>query len=331
MQLNESGWTYGQCRKAAIVENLLTDSEFKDMNSNLPRFLIIGAMKCATTSLYEQLKAQPGIFMPELKEPNYFSDDDVYSRGEEWYRGLFEEALPTDLCGEASTHYTKLPTYPKTIERLSAMLEQPKLIYIVRHPIERIVSQYIHEWSQGLITQPIDEAIANHPELVNYSQYAMQLQPFAERFGKENILVIQFEHLKKVPEQVLTLVCEFIGYTGTPKWQYEIAPSNISRDRVRRFPLDKFILDNSVLRFLRRKFIPKNFRVWVKNKLSMRNRPTLSDETVQQITKILDADLENLKPYLGHPVSCAEYHEVVGKLAKMPFDRAGYEPLPQGT
>ena len=301
------------------------------MNSNLPRFIIIGAMKCATTSLYEQLKVQPGIFMPELKEPNYFSDDDVYSLGEKWYSGLFADALPSDLCGEASTHYTKLPTYPKTIERLSAALDRPKLIYIIRHPIERIVSQYIHEWSQGVITQPIDEAITSHPELIDYSQYAMQLKPFAETFGKDNILVVPFEHMKKNPEQVLARVCNFIGYEGRPTWQHEITPSNISKDRIRRFPLDKFLLENSVLRFVRRNFIPKQFRTWIKHGLSMRNRPRLSDDKLQEITKALDADLANLTPYIGHEISCAKYHELIDKLAETPTDEAGYKALPQGA
>ncbi len=83
-----------------------------------PDFIIIGAMKCGTSTLYEQLAAQPGVFMCTPKEPNFFSDDRIYANGLDWYRGLFAPAPAGALCGEASTHYTKLPTHPATLERL---------------------------------------------------------------------------------------------------------------------------------------------------------------------------------------------------------------------
>ena len=58
-----------------------------------PNFIIIGAMKCATTSLHDQLAAQSGIFMSTPKEPNFFSDDDAWRRGLDWYWGLFERTM----------------------------------------------------------------------------------------------------------------------------------------------------------------------------------------------------------------------------------------------
>ncbi|HTO70120.1 MAG TPA: sulfotransferase, partial [Myxococcota bacterium] len=78
----------------------------------LPDFAIIGAMKCGTSTLHEQLALRSGFFMSRPKEPNFFSDDDQYARGVGWYAGLFAGAAPGQLCGESSTHYTKLPTYP---------------------------------------------------------------------------------------------------------------------------------------------------------------------------------------------------------------------------
>ena len=76
----------------------------------LPDFLIIGAMKCGTSTLQAQLARQPGVFMSTPKEPNYFSDDEVHAQGQARYEGLFSGAAEGDLTGEASTHYTKLPT-----------------------------------------------------------------------------------------------------------------------------------------------------------------------------------------------------------------------------
>ena len=62
--------------------------------SRLPDFIVMGAMKCATSTLHEQLAAQPGFFMSKPKEPNFFSDDEIYARGLDWYRSLFAGSGP---------------------------------------------------------------------------------------------------------------------------------------------------------------------------------------------------------------------------------------------
>ena len=59
-----------------------------------PDYIVIGAMKCGTTTLAAQLGAQSGLFMTTPKEPNYFSDDDVFARGPDWYSALFDAAAP---------------------------------------------------------------------------------------------------------------------------------------------------------------------------------------------------------------------------------------------
>lgn len=112
-----------------------------------PDFIIIGAMKCATSSLHTQLAQQPGIFMTTPKEPNFFSDDGQFALGLSWYKNLFSDAQSGDICGESSTHYSKLPDYPQCIQRMSFYLPTVKLIYVMRHPIDRLVSHYIHQLS----------------------------------------------------------------------------------------------------------------------------------------------------------------------------------------
>ena len=57
--------------------------------AHFPHFIIIGGMKCATSTLHDQLAAQPGFFMTEPKEPNFFSNDEIYERGLDWYTDLF--------------------------------------------------------------------------------------------------------------------------------------------------------------------------------------------------------------------------------------------------
>src|SRR3954469_22213852 len=105
------------------------------MANRLPDFIVIGAMKCATTTLHEQLARQPGVFMSRPKELNFFSDDETYGLGLGWYASVFGRAAPGDLCGESSTHYTKLPVYPRAVERMSRALPGVKLIYVMRDPV----------------------------------------------------------------------------------------------------------------------------------------------------------------------------------------------------
>ena len=149
-----------------------------------PDFIVIGAMKCATSTLHEQLARQTGVFMTTPKEPNFFSDDEQHERGAEWYAHLFADADDDALAGESSTHYTKLPTYPGTIDRMAETLtDRVKFIYVMRHPFDRMLSHYVHEWTQAVISCPLDDAVDEHPELIAYSRYAMQLKPYIARFG----------------------------------------------------------------------------------------------------------------------------------------------------
>jgi hypothetical protein len=97
-----------------------------------PDFLIIGAMKSGTSTLAAQLSEQAGIFMTTPKEPNFFSDDDVYAQGLIGTRPC-STPRPGDLKGEASTHYTKLPTYPETVAR-ARRAGGPRLVYMIRNP-----------------------------------------------------------------------------------------------------------------------------------------------------------------------------------------------------
>ena len=96
-----------------------------------PDYVLIGAMKCGTSTLAAQLGAQPGIFMTEPKEPNFFSDDANFAKGTDWYASLFAGAAGEDLTGEASTHYTKRPELPETVTRLKAHVPQAKLVYML--------------------------------------------------------------------------------------------------------------------------------------------------------------------------------------------------------
>lgn len=276
-----------------------------------PSFLIVGAMKCATTTLYEQLRLQSGLFMPDLKEPNFFSDEAQYSRGISWYEGLFTSACDGEVIGEASTHYTKLPTYPKTVSRINDYLGKPKIIYIMRDPIDRMVSQYMHEWSCGNINVSLDEAIDLHPELINYSLYHYQLTPYLEAFGRERVLPVFFERMKNEPQTELERIAKFIGLHKNVEWKTDLPAQNVSRDRIRNFPLYSLLIKNKYMTALRRSLVPKKLRNSVKKKFQMKTRPDLSEVSKSKITDVFNADLKRLGIELGIDLSLDSYKKVV--------------------
>lgn len=265
-------------------------------------------MKSATTTLYEQLKKQNGIFLPDLKEPNFYSDDDIFSKGYGWYESLFENAVSNDIIGEASTHYTKLPTYPNTINRLIEHNPQAtKFIYIMRHPIKRLVSQYIHEWTENKIKVPIDEAIYKHPELIEYSLYSKQLEPWVNAYGKEAILPVFFERMMAQKEEELIRICEFIGYESMPRWDEEVEKTNVSSERVRRFRFYSLVVDSLLAEYIRRNFVPKSLRQAIKAKLKMRERPTLSAKNFAFLKETFDVDLKRMSQMLNVDLCCDDY------------------------
>lgn len=272
-----------------------------------PDFIIIGAMKCATSSLHTQLAQQPGIFMTTPKEPNFFSDDQQYARGISWYQSLFEGAYLDDLCGESSTHYTKSPDYPQCIQRMSSYLPTVKLIYVMRHPIDRLVSHYIHQWSQGVFTCEINQSVDQFEELVAYSCYARQLEPYINVYGKENILPVFFEAVKSHPQRELEKIARFIGYTQPVTWHEGLSLQNVSNERIKRFFGYGLLVEPKIMTLLRRNLIPQFIRDRIKKNLTMKYRPVLDGMHVKQLTAIFDADLKTLGSWLGIEINCDNF------------------------
>lgn len=276
-----------------------------------PDFLIIGAMKCATSTLHDQLAMQPGIFMTELKEPNFFSNDEEYTKGLEWYLSHFQTAKATDICGESSTHYTKLPTYPHTVERIYQQFPNVKLIYVMRHPVDRLVSQYIHEWTQKIISVDINQAISQYPELIEYSLYSKQLKPYLETFGKENILPVFFERLLSHKQEELERVCQFIGYQEKPTWQLATDAQNVSTERMRKNALRDFLVEFPVLKEMRQQLIPKSWRNWIRSLWQMKQKPELQLQQLEKLQVIFDKDLSILGSWFNIKLSCENFKSII--------------------
>ncbi len=160
----------------------------------LPNFMIIGRMKCGTTTLSRWLAAQPEVHFCVPKEPQFFNDDAAWDRGIDWYSSLYKGAAPGQVLGEGTQGYTAPGKSEVVAERIARTVPGVRLVYMLRHPVDRIRSLYRHRrmWGQmsGSLLDSLQEC---REEFVGTSMYYGCLSPFIERFPREQILVVRME------------------------------------------------------------------------------------------------------------------------------------------
>ncbi len=188
----------------------------KGVSLRLPDFLIIGAAKSGTSSLHGYLRRHPGIFMSSIKEPEFFARDEIFARGVNWYGQLFEAATADQLCGESSTAYTRWPQVPHAAKRMAQVLPDAKLIYIMRHPVDRAYSHYVHRRTKELYKGlPIDVCFEDHvrtdPMCLDGSDYFRQIEQYLDHYPRESFLFLFSDELRRDPQSVLQKVCRFVG------------------------------------------------------------------------------------------------------------------------
>ena len=195
-----------------------------------PDFLIVGAMKCGTTSLYTQLKNHPEVFMPPL-EVGYFDIDDIQQhpdffkvgkeewhyhsfnrdrgRLENWYRSLFEAVDGERMIGERSTTYMASSVAPV---RIRDAVPGVRLIFMLRDPVPRAYSNYWHLLRSGEATGSFERTLRyRHSVLFNRGLYRDQIERYMSLFDRNQMKFILFERFVREPGEVLEEVCEFLG------------------------------------------------------------------------------------------------------------------------
>lgn len=186
-----------------------------DEIGRLPNAVIIGAMKSATTSLYRWLDQQPDIFMAHPKETRFFTDK--WSLGRDWYAALFAHAGPDQLLGEASVNYTNPRLALRAADRMATTIPDALVIYVLRHPVERIRSHYRHEVQRRREGRDLLEALREPGNTyAGHSSYYSCLRPYIDRFPRERILVVRFEDLVRPPAPAWPAVLEFLSLSERP-------------------------------------------------------------------------------------------------------------------
>ncbi len=177
----------------------------------LPNLIVIGGLKCGTTSLHHYLNLHPEIGMSRPKELNFFVPELNWELGVDWYRGHFPPELA--VRGETSPHYTNRPRFEGVAERMLETLgPDARLIYMVRHPIDRLLSHYMHNVGGGYESRELADAVSDpNSAYVKRGQYAFQLEPYLEAFSRDRILVVSREELGADRDATVRRVFEFCG------------------------------------------------------------------------------------------------------------------------
>jgi hypothetical protein len=190
-------------------------------------------------------------------------------------------------------------------------LPRLKLIYLMRHPIDRLVSQYVHELTAGRIRVRLAEALIRYPELIEYSRYCMQLRPFLDAYGFARVLPVFFPRLVSRSQAELERIGRFLGHTGRLEWDEGLQPQNRGRDRLRPSPMREVLVQAPVLTTIRRRVVPRRWAQSVKRLWRARiEPPRLSSSLTARLRAVFDADLVQLGDWLGVRLNCENFHEV---------------------
>ena len=176
----------------------------------LVNFILLGSMKSGTSTLVEMLRLHPDISFSKPKEPQFFSDKNICWKNElEKYHSYFhKEGM---IYGEGSTNYTKYPRFKLNIwDDIFSYNKDMKFLYLIRNPVDRTVSHYMHSFQRGFTTSTLEDAVILKPELINTSRYFMQIIPYIRTFGRESVKILLFDDLVKDPKNMAKDVFSFL-------------------------------------------------------------------------------------------------------------------------
>lgn len=270
----------------------------------LPNFIIIGAMKSGTSTLHSNLQLHPKIGMSRLKEPNYFSKN--HSKGIDWYKSQFNSGKIFN--GEATPAYTWNHLYPDVPSRIHEILPNAKLIYVVRDPIDRIISHLHHDlYRDRFKLSEIDEVVFNDSQYIMTSKYYSQLEKYLEFFSIDNIMVVNTYDLKNNLNNSLNQICEFLGLE---EFSFE------NKSHVRNQSERKYLIKNhdQIHNILPRRLCNLYHLMYYFINIKI-NRPDLKPATLIRLKKELINDVNEMKKLsLINPEKWRTYSNIDGSM-----------------
>lgn len=295
----------------------------------LPNFLIIGAAKSGTTALYRYLYDHPEVFMSQQKELHYFSypETSMLTKGPESYhrvavssleeyQSFFENAQHYKAIGEASPSYLY---FPECAARIKKLLPDVRLIVILRNPVERAYSAYMHAIRDGW--EPITDfskALKEESKRINegweivwhYTNagfYYKQLQYYYNAFSKNQLRVYLYEDLSKTPRQLMKDIYGFLDVESSYEANVLVHPNvsgNIRNIFIHKI-MNKIFTKPNIIKSAAQKALPESIRWRFTTTLRNLNikRGQFPESIRSELIDIFRDDIVNLQDLIKRDLS----------------------------
>jgi len=286
-----------------------------------PNFLLIGAAKAGSTSLYEYLKQHPDILMSYPKEPHYFAREIRYQKGLKYYQTFFKGYKNQKRVGDASTGYSQYLKLNQTIKRIYDFNKEMKLIYILRNPIQRAYSSYFYQIKDLLENLPFEKALEIEEKRTNATTrvdpfsykrrglYFHVISSYLKYFPRENLQVLLLDDLNSSPVKTCNKIFDFLEIE-----KFQVNP--IEKQNPAKIPQNKTVhrlvlrpnkLRRAVSFILTHGFGEKTKdRVYslIKEKnLTKLEYPPMKESTYDYLANYFEEDIRNLEKFLNRDLN----------------------------
>jgi hypothetical protein len=275
-------------------------------HAELPNLIIIGGLKCGTTSIHHYLGLHPEIQMSKPKELNFFAEELNWDLGLDWYASRFDNRFK--VRGESSPHYTNLPRFTGVPERIHQNCPDARLLYMVRDPIKRILSHWVHATGAGYETREMVPTLSQpDSSYIQRSMYWMQLQPYLDLFEREQIEIITQEELQSEREETMRKAFSFAGVDESfTSEQFDREWEKSSAKQGDKYQLMEKLIKLPGFRSFDRNFdrLPERMR-WIVEKVvhdpdkPPAPKPKLPDDLFETVRGRYSADVAGLQKFAG--------------------------------
>lgn len=269
---------------------------------SLPNFMCIGAAKSGTTTLYDILRQHPEVFIPSFKEPHFFDIDENYKNGIQWYEKTYYYSVKKEKCiADFTPSYFFDRQVPKRI--FSAIGESIKFIVLLRNPVDRAYSHYLHSVRDEHEVLTFEQALKQEKERVekyaaegdylsylrhSYSGqglYGEMTERYMHYFSLDQFLFIHFEEeFLKEREKTIERIYDFLNLDKSYQFDVNIKSNPASKARSKK--LKRIMKKTGWWRVLLKRIIPSlKIRQIIKNRLQRLNISKFTPESLTQEVK----------------------------------------------
>jgi len=269
---------------------------------SLPNFMCLGAAKSGTTTLYDILRQHSDIYIPSFKEPHFFDIPENFANGLQWYKKTYFKKADKKIIADFTPSYFFDKNAPKRIfESLGGKI---KFLVIVRNPVDRAYSHYLHSKRDCHETESFDRALKlefkrlkqylSQSDYLSYLRhsyihqglYSKMLERYLQYFRLENFLFISFEdEFLNDRDVTIKKILDFLELDSTISLNTDIKSNPSSKERSR--TLKRIMKKTGWWRVFFKKIIPSlKIRQIIKNRIQRINIKEFKPQQLSQEIKL---------------------------------------------